>query len=130
MKEVWSLKLKFGYHVMGKIWFWNANTLFFKYMQLAVHLNSTYLEKLEFINQTPVFPLCILYEKIKKWTQYGHAILAHLLRQNTNFFITTALITNIVGYNLRALRKILISFIKINPQNFPKCNEIRKIVTY
>ena len=66
-------------------------TLFFKSMQLAVHLNSSYLEKLEFVNQTPAFPLCILYEKIKKRTQYGHAILAHLLRQNTNLFYNNSI---------------------------------------
>ena len=44
-------------------------------MQVAVHLSSCYLEKLEFINQTPAFPfiltdlsksLCILYEESQK----------------------------------------------------------------
>ena len=60
-------------------------------MQLAVHLNSSYLGKLEFINQTPVSPLCILYEKIEKQTQYGHAILAYLLRQNTNLFYNNSI---------------------------------------
>lgn len=61
-------------------------------MQLA---STYYLAKLESINQTPIFPkiftdflenLFILYEKIKKWEKYRHAMLGSLLGQNTNIF--------------------------------------------
>ena len=64
--------MRFEHHGIGKIWFSNNKTSFLKSMQLAVHLSTCYLVKLEYINQTLTFPyivtdfcqsLFILYEE-------------------------------------------------------------------